>query len=87
MPKRFRDVLKMPPKGELTPQAQVKQETPGTKYSAVEKVESPTEEDKRKMKAQQEASELQEGFKKRMRLAGTRRKRRNRRKTKRSKPF
>ena len=69
----------MPPKGELTPQAQVKQETPGTKYSAVEVVESPTEEDKRKMKAQEEASELQEGFKKRMRLAGTRRKRRHRR--------
>jgi hypothetical protein len=31
------------------------------------------------MKAQEEASELQEGFKKRMRLAGTRRKRRHRR--------
>ena len=63
----------MPPKGELTPQAQVSYSTPGTKYSAVEVVESPTEEDKRKMKAQEEASELQEGFKKRMKNAGTRR--------------
>ena len=74
----------MPPKGELTPQAQVSHSTPGTKYSAVEVVESPTAEDLRKMKAQEEASELQEGFIKRMKKAGTRRKYQKRRKTKRS---
>ena len=81
MPKRFKDVLKMPPKGELTPQAQVSHSTPGTKYSAVEVVKSPTAEDLRKMKAQEEASELQEGFMKRMKKAGTRRKRRKTKKS------
>jgi len=84
MPKRFSTVLDLPKKGYRTPPDQIKREDPGSAYSHAEVVGSPTEADKKEMKAQQEAEEMQIGFLKKMRNAkGGSRRKSKRRKTRR----
>jgi hypothetical protein len=69
MVKKFGDVLRMPRRGYITPEGQVKKSTPSTKYSAAEVVESPTDADKVEMQKRQDGQEHQQLYVKNMTAA------------------
>lgn len=56
----------MPSPGKMTPRDQVKQSSPGSRYSAAYEYNSPTEADKREMQNEQAGQELQPSYIKNM---------------------